>query len=69
MCVCVYQVTPDSQNDFGSYNCTARNDVGVESKEFLLIEAGWSSDCFLSHVYTSQMFRAKLETKGRTLWT
>lgn len=34
------QVTPESQNDFGSYNCTASNEMGTESKEFLLIQAG-----------------------------
>ncbi|XP_053702889.1 neural cell adhesion molecule 1-like isoform X9 [Synchiropus splendidus] len=33
------EVTPDSQNDFGSYNCTATNVMGTESKEFLLIPA------------------------------
>ncbi|XP_045078510.1 neural cell adhesion molecule 1-like isoform X3 [Coregonus clupeaformis] len=33
------EVTPDSQNDFGSYNCTATNMIGTESKEFLLIQA------------------------------
>uniref|UniRef100_A0A4W5LWA5 Neural cell adhesion molecule 1a n=1 Tax=Hucho hucho TaxID=62062 RepID=A0A4W5LWA5_9TELE len=33
------KVTPDSQNDFGSYNCTATNLIGTESKEFLLIQA------------------------------
>ncbi|XP_049896176.1 neural cell adhesion molecule 1a isoform X6 [Epinephelus moara] len=33
------EVTPDSQNDFGSYNCTATNVMGSESKEFLLIQA------------------------------
>lgn len=36
----VSQITPDSQNDFGSYNCTATNVMGSESKEFLLIQAG-----------------------------
>ncbi|XP_046898893.1 neural cell adhesion molecule 1a isoform X6 [Hypomesus transpacificus] len=44
------EVTPDSQNDFGSYNCTARNDVGVESKEFLLIEADVPSAPGISRV-------------------
>uniref|UniRef100_A0A3B3ZZV8 Uncharacterized protein n=1 Tax=Periophthalmus magnuspinnatus TaxID=409849 RepID=A0A3B3ZZV8_9GOBI len=29
----------DSQNDFGSYNCTATNSMGSEYKEFLLIQA------------------------------
>lgn len=33
------EITPDSQNDFGSYNCTASNVMGSESKEFLLIQA------------------------------
>uniref|UniRef100_A0A3Q4H7Z7 Neural cell adhesion molecule 1a n=1 Tax=Neolamprologus brichardi TaxID=32507 RepID=A0A3Q4H7Z7_NEOBR len=33
------EITPDSQNDFGSYNCTATNVMGSESKEFLLIQA------------------------------
>lgn len=33
------QITPESENDFGSYNCTASNDMGTESKEFLLIQA------------------------------
>ncbi|XP_074527905.1 neural cell adhesion molecule 1a isoform X4 [Halichoeres trimaculatus] len=28
-----------TQNDFGSYNCTANNVMGTESKEFLLIQA------------------------------
>lgn len=34
------QITPESENDFGSYNCSASNDMGTESKEFLLIQAG-----------------------------
>lgn len=39
-----WQVTPESQSDFGSYNCTATNVIGTESKEFILIQAGlWMS--------------------------
>eukprot|EP00062_Callorhinchus_milii_P011294 gi/632957096/ref/XP_007894289.1/ PREDICTED: neural cell adhesion molecule 1 isoform X10 [Callorhinchus milii] len=33
------QVTPESENDFGPYNCTAINRVGAESKEFILVQA------------------------------
>ncbi|XP_053279499.1 neural cell adhesion molecule 1b isoform X4 [Pleuronectes platessa] len=33
------QITPESENDFGSYNCSASNEMGTESKEFLLIQA------------------------------
>uniref|UniRef100_A0A8C1INV8 Neural cell adhesion molecule 1a n=1 Tax=Cyprinus carpio TaxID=7962 RepID=A0A8C1INV8_CYPCA len=33
------EVTPESQNDFGSYNCTATNVIGTESKEFILVQA------------------------------
>ncbi|CAJ1063358.1 neural cell adhesion molecule 1a isoform X11 [Xyrichtys novacula] len=32
------EISP-TQNDFGSYNCTATNVMGTESKEFLLIQA------------------------------
>ncbi|XP_058271001.1 neural cell adhesion molecule 1a isoform X2 [Hemibagrus wyckioides] len=33
------EVTPESQSDFGSYNCTATNVIGSDSKEFMLISA------------------------------
>uniref|UniRef100_H2MID0 Neural cell adhesion molecule 1a n=1 Tax=Oryzias latipes TaxID=8090 RepID=H2MID0_ORYLA len=33
------EITPESQIDFGNYNCTATNDLGSESKEFILIQA------------------------------
>ncbi|XP_054611156.1 neural cell adhesion molecule 1-like isoform X6 [Dunckerocampus dactyliophorus] len=33
------EVSPESQSDFGSYNCTATNVMGTEYKEFLLIQA------------------------------
>ncbi|XP_051955295.1 neural cell adhesion molecule 1-like isoform X6 [Xyrauchen texanus] len=33
------EVTPESQNDFGSYNCTATNVIGTESKDIILIQA------------------------------
>ncbi|XP_077596393.1 neural cell adhesion molecule 1a isoform X6 [Stigmatopora nigra] len=33
------EVSPESQSDFGSFNCTATNALGTESKEFLLIQA------------------------------
>ncbi|XP_051535433.1 neural cell adhesion molecule 1b isoform X3 [Myxocyprinus asiaticus] len=33
------EVSPESQSDFGNYNCTASNAIGTESKEFILIPA------------------------------
>ncbi|KAM8900100.1 neural cell adhesion molecule 1a isoform 5-T5 [Spinachia spinachia] len=33
------EITPDSMYNFGTYNCTATNAMGSESKEFLLIQA------------------------------
>ncbi|XP_072303045.1 neural cell adhesion molecule 1a isoform X7 [Eucyclogobius newberryi] len=33
------EINPDSQSDYGSYNCSATNVMGTESKEFLLIQA------------------------------
>ncbi|KAF7699940.1 hypothetical protein HF521_002898 [Silurus meridionalis] len=44
------QVNPDSQNDFGSYNCTASNEIGTESKEFILIQADVPSAPILTEV-------------------
>ncbi|XP_066564471.1 neural cell adhesion molecule 1a isoform X2 [Amia ocellicauda] len=37
--ISLLEITPESQNDFGSYNCTATNSIATESKEFLLIQA------------------------------
>ncbi|XP_029372704.1 neural cell adhesion molecule 1b isoform X1 [Echeneis naucrates] len=44
------QITPESENDFGSYNCTASNEMGTESKEFLLIQADVPSAPSISEV-------------------
>ncbi|XP_042355320.1 neural cell adhesion molecule 1a isoform X1 [Plectropomus leopardus] len=44
------EVTPLSQSDFGSYNCTATNAMGRESREFLLIEAEVPSSPEVFHV-------------------
>uniref|UniRef100_A0A8C7XZS1 Neural cell adhesion molecule 2 n=1 Tax=Oryzias sinensis TaxID=183150 RepID=A0A8C7XZS1_9TELE len=33
------QVTPMSDRDFGRYNCTARNNIGVRYQEFILAQA------------------------------
>lgn len=54
------KVNPISQNDFGSYNCTATNVMGTESKEFLLISAGVSADyhlwCFFRDAMKKMVF-------------
>ncbi|XP_077466920.1 neural cell adhesion molecule 1b isoform X9 [Stigmatopora argus] len=44
------QVTPVSENDFGSYNCTASNEMGTEAKEFVLIQAEVPSTPFINEV-------------------
>uniref|UniRef100_A0A4W4FI36 Neural cell adhesion molecule 1a n=1 Tax=Electrophorus electricus TaxID=8005 RepID=A0A4W4FI36_ELEEL len=44
------EVNPDSQNDFGSYNCTVSNEIGTESKEFILIQADVPSAPTISQV-------------------
>uniref|UniRef100_A0A4W5QHH9 Neural cell adhesion molecule 2 n=1 Tax=Hucho hucho TaxID=62062 RepID=A0A4W5QHH9_9TELE len=36
------EVTPVSDRDFGRYNCTARNNIGVKYQEFILAQAGKS---------------------------
>ncbi|XP_018082336.1 neural cell adhesion molecule 1-A isoform X5 [Xenopus laevis] len=33
------EVNPDSENDFGNYNCTAINTIGHEFSEFILVQA------------------------------
>ncbi|XP_026233321.1 neural cell adhesion molecule 1b isoform X4 [Anabas testudineus] len=44
------QITPESENDFGSYNCTASNEMGTEYKEFVLIQAEVPSAPSISEV-------------------
>uniref|UniRef100_A0A671SXA6 Neural cell adhesion molecule 2 n=1 Tax=Sinocyclocheilus anshuiensis TaxID=1608454 RepID=A0A671SXA6_9TELE len=34
------EVTPMSDRDFGRYNCTARNNIGMRFQEFILAQAG-----------------------------
>ncbi|XP_036944121.1 neural cell adhesion molecule 1b isoform X8 [Acanthopagrus latus] len=62
------QITPDSENDFGSYNCTASNEMGTESKEFLLIQAEVPSAPTVSEVRpfstTAQILFEEPESTG-----
>ncbi|XP_031989484.1 neural cell adhesion molecule 1 isoform X12 [Corvus moneduloides] len=44
------EVTPDSENDFGNYNCTAVNRIGQESSEFILVQADTPSSPSISRV-------------------
>ncbi|NWW39191.1 NCAM1 protein, partial [Panurus biarmicus] len=44
------QVTPDSENDFGNYNCTAVNRIGQESSEFILVQADTPSSPSIGRV-------------------
>lgn len=36
----LFEVTPMSDRDFGRYNCTARNNIGMRYQEFILAQAG-----------------------------
>ncbi|XP_067451121.1 neural cell adhesion molecule 1b isoform X7 [Thunnus thynnus] len=62
------QITPESENDFGSFNCTASNEMGTESKEFLLIQAEVPSSPSVSEVKpfstTAQMQFEEPESTG-----
>ncbi|NXG16607.1 NCAM1 protein, partial [Grallaria varia] len=44
------EVTPDSENDFGNYNCTAVNRIGQESSEFILVQADTPSSPSINRV-------------------
>ncbi|XP_019520788.1 PREDICTED: neural cell adhesion molecule 1 isoform X4 [Hipposideros armiger] len=44
------EVTPDSENDFGNYNCTAVNRIGQESLEFVLVQADTPSSPSIDQV-------------------
>uniref|UniRef100_A0A2K5KH29 Neural cell adhesion molecule 1 n=1 Tax=Colobus angolensis palliatus TaxID=336983 RepID=A0A2K5KH29_COLAP len=44
------KVTPDSENDFGNYNCTAVNRIGQESLEFILVQADTPSSPSIDQV-------------------
>ncbi|XP_062275700.1 neural cell adhesion molecule 1b isoform X2 [Scomber scombrus] len=62
------QITPESENDFGSYNCTASNEMGTESKELILIQAEVPSSPSVSEVKpfstTAQMQFEEPESTG-----
>ncbi|XP_038635653.1 neural cell adhesion molecule 1-like isoform X29 [Scyliorhinus canicula] len=61
------QVTPDSENDFGPYNCTASNHVGVESKEFILVQAETpSAPTVLDTIPYSSTVQVKVEEPEST---
>nr|XP_006111291.1 neural cell adhesion molecule 1 isoform X5 [Pelodiscus sinensis] len=44
------EVTPDSENDFGTYNCSAVNRIGQESSEFILVQADTPSSPSIDRV-------------------
>ncbi|NXG74473.1 NCAM1 protein, partial [Baryphthengus martii] len=44
------EVMPDSENDFGNYNCTAVNRIGQESSEFILVQADTPSSPSIDRV-------------------
>lgn len=44
------EINPDSESDFGNYNCTAVNSVGQESAEFILVQADTPSSPTIQNV-------------------
>ncbi|XP_053546099.1 neural cell adhesion molecule 1 isoform X1 [Bombina bombina] len=44
------EVNPDSENDFGNYNCTAVNRIGQESAEFILVQADTPSSPSIKNI-------------------
>ncbi|XP_057206425.1 neural cell adhesion molecule 1b isoform X1 [Triplophysa rosa] len=62
------EVNPESQSDFGNYNCSASNTIGTESKEFILIPADVPSAPAITQVQpyssTAQVFFDEPEFLG-----
>ncbi|KAA0701901.1 Neural cell adhesion molecule 1 [Triplophysa tibetana] len=62
------EVNPESQSDFGNYNCTASNTIGTESKEFILIPADVPSAPAITQVQpyssTAEVFFDEPESPG-----
>ncbi|XP_024917804.1 neural cell adhesion molecule 2 isoform X2 [Cynoglossus semilaevis] len=46
----VLEVTPMSDRDFGHYNCTARNNIGVRYQDFILAQADVPSNPYSVHL-------------------
>ncbi|RXN12421.1 neural cell adhesion molecule 1-like isoform X8 [Labeo rohita] len=62
------EVNPESQSDFGNYNCTASNEIGTESKEFIMIPADVPSAPSITQVQpyssTAQVLFEEPESTG-----
>uniref|UniRef100_A0A9J7YFK9 Neural cell adhesion molecule 1b n=1 Tax=Cyprinus carpio carpio TaxID=630221 RepID=A0A9J7YFK9_CYPCA len=62
------EVNPESQSDFGNYNCTASNEIGTESKEFIVIPADVPSAPSITQVQpyssTAQVLFEEPESTG-----
>uniref|UniRef100_A0A671M8K9 Neural cell adhesion molecule 1-like n=1 Tax=Sinocyclocheilus anshuiensis TaxID=1608454 RepID=A0A671M8K9_9TELE len=62
------EVNPESQSDFGNYNCSASNEIGTESKEFIVIPADVPSAPSITQVQpyssTAQVLFEEPESTG-----
>ncbi|XP_026081974.1 neural cell adhesion molecule 1-like isoform X6 [Carassius auratus] len=62
------EVNPESQSDFGNYNCSASNEIGTESKEFIMIPADVPSAPSITQVQpyssTAQVLFEEPESTG-----
>ncbi|XP_067220433.1 neural cell adhesion molecule 1b isoform X7 [Chanodichthys erythropterus] len=62
------EVNPESQSDFGPYNCTASNEIGTEYREFIMIPADVPSAPAITQVQpyssTAQVLFEEPESTG-----
>lgn len=55
-----FEVTPMSDRDFGRYNCTARNNIGMRYQEFILAQAGEFASLPLIITYVASFSISKM---------
>lgn len=64
MVLILFEVTPMSDRDFGRYNCTARNNIGMRYQEFILAQAGEFTSSPLTTTSVASFLFLKWEKSG-----